>query len=80
MVTAADGKNIWLVGGGELVGKFHDQRLLDEIIVQITAVTLGSGAPLLPRRITTPPLKLLSARVFGEAFAELRYKVRYAEK
>jgi dihydrofolate reductase len=45
MTEAASGKNIWLVGGGELVGQFHDYGLLDEIIVQIASVTLGGGAP-----------------------------------
>ena len=40
--------NLWLVGGGELVGQFYDAGLLDEIIVQIGSVTLGSGKPLLP--------------------------------
>jgi dihydrofolate reductase len=75
MAEAAAGKNIWLVGGGELVGQFHDYGLLDEIIVQIAPVTLGGGAPLLPRAITTPPLRLISATTHGAAFAELRYKV-----
>lgn len=68
-------QNIWVVGGGELVGQFYDAGLLDELIVQIAAVTLGRGAPLLPRRIVTPPLRLISARSFGESFAELRYEV-----
>lgn len=75
MLSRAGDKNIWLVGGGDLVGQFHDQGLLDEVIVTIASVTLGSGAPLLPRRIVTPPLKLSSANVYGSAFAELRYEV-----
>lgn len=75
MIAVAGSKNIWLVGGGDLVGQFHDQGLLDEVIVQIASVTLGSGAPLLPRKIATPPLKLLSATVYGNAFAELHYEV-----
>jgi dihydrofolate reductase len=75
MTEASSGKNIWLVGGGELVGQFHDYGLLDEIIVQIASVTLGGGAPLLPRAIATPPLRLVSAKAMGDAFAELRYEV-----
>lgn len=75
MRAAAGDKNIWLMGGGDLVGQFHDQGLLDEVIVQIASVTLGNGAPLLPRKITTPPLKLLSATAYGNSFAELRYEV-----
>ncbi len=78
MRAAAGDKNIWLVGGGELVGQFHDHGLLDEIFVSVASVTLGGGAPLLPRRITTPPLKLLSAAPRGESFVEVHYEVRHS--
>lgn len=77
MRDAADGKNIWLVGGGDLVGQFHDHGLLDELIVTIASVTLGAGAPLLPRAIVTPPMRLLSSTTFGEAFIQLRYAVSH---
>jgi dihydrofolate reductase len=75
MRDVVGGKNIWLVGGGDLVGQFHDAGLLDEIIVQIGSVTLGSGKPLLPRQIAFQPLKLTSVRQCGTGFAELRYDV-----
>ena len=75
MQRAAGGKNVLIVGGGGLVGQFHDAGLLDEIIVQVASVTLGAGKPLLPRSITSPPLKLVSAQRFGDGFAELRYRV-----
>jgi dihydrofolate reductase len=75
MRAAANGKNIWLVGGGELVGQFYDAGLLDELIVQVASVTLGAGRPLLPRQIAFPPLRLTSVRAFGAGFAELRYEV-----
>jgi dihydrofolate reductase len=51
MVEAAGGRNVWIVGGGDLAGQFGDAGLLDEVIVSIAPVTLGAGAPLLPRRI-----------------------------
>lgn len=76
MVKAADGKNVWLVGGGDLVGQFHEHRLLDEIILSVAPVTLASGAPLLPRRITTPPLKLANVQTRGDVFAVLTYEVQ----
>jgi dihydrofolate reductase len=75
MRAAATGKNIWLVGGGDLVGQFYDAGLLDELIVQVGSVTLGSGKPLLPRQIAFPPLRLIAVRQFGPGFAELRYEV-----
>jgi dihydrofolate reductase len=51
MTRAAGDRNIWIVGGGDLSGQFADAGLLDEVIVMIAPVTLGAGAPLLPRRI-----------------------------
>jgi len=75
MAAAAGGRNIWIVGGGELAGQFYDHRLLDELFVQVGSVTLGSGKPLLPRMITSPPLRLLSVRAVGSGFAELHYEV-----
>lgn len=76
MVAAAGGKNVWVVGGGELVGQFHDHGLLEEIIVTFAPVVLAGGAPLLPRRIVTPPLKLLSTKTFGGIFVSVKYEVQ----
>lgn len=75
MVKAAAGLNVWIVGGGELAGRFYDYGLLDELIVQVGSVTLGAGKPLLPRTIISPPLRLISASAVGTGFAELRYEV-----
>jgi dihydrofolate reductase len=51
MAAAAGDRNVWIVGGGDLTGQFADAGLLDEVIVMIAPVTLGAGAPLLPRRL-----------------------------
>jgi dihydrofolate reductase len=75
MREAAGEKNIWIVGGGDLAGQFHDAGLLDEIFVQIGSVTLGQGKPLFPRRLTSPSLRLVSVRQVGPGFAELQYEV-----
>jgi dihydrofolate reductase len=48
------------------VGQFHDAGLLDEIIVGMTPVTLGAGAPLLPRRITSKQLAFREAELIGQ--------------
>lgn len=66
MVREADGRNVWLVGGGELVGAFADRGLLDEILLGVQPVLLGAGAPLLPRRLTSKRLRLESARQDGQ--------------
>jgi dihydrofolate reductase len=75
MTQAAGDKNVWLVGGGDLVGQFADRHLLDEIIVSVAPVTLGSGAPLLPRRLDTSRLELVDV-ARNRQFAELRYRLR----
>ena len=71
MAEAADGKNLWVVGGGELAGQFADTGLLDEIIVYIASVTLGGGAPLLPRKLNLRLEELAQ----NKAFACARYSV-----
>ena len=75
MVDVAGNKNVWIVGGGELAGQFYDHGLIDELLVQVGSVTLGAGKPLLPRAITSPPLRLVSVRAVGTGFAELHYEV-----
>jgi dihydrofolate reductase len=74
MTEAANGKDIWLVGGGELVGVFADAGLLDEIRVSVAPVTLGAGAPLLPRVLASDRLTLRDVQRNGQ-FAELSYAV-----
>jgi dihydrofolate reductase len=59
-------RDIWVVGGGDLVGQFDDAGLLDEVHVGLTPVTLGSGAPLLPRRITSGRMRFREARQTGQ--------------
>jgi dihydrofolate reductase len=74
MRAAAD-RNIWLVGGGDLVGQFADRSLLDELLVGIAPVTLGGGAPLLPRRLTAADLELVDVSR-DKQFARLTYRLR----
>ncbi|HET6562079.1 MAG TPA: dihydrofolate reductase family protein [Marmoricola sp.] len=76
MVEAAGDRNVWLVGGGELVGQFLDADLLDELIVSVTPMLLGRGAPLLPRR-RTQAMRLLSATPSpADTFVHLHYTLR----
>jgi dihydrofolate reductase len=71
MRAAAGERNVWVVGGGDLAGQFADAGLLDEVWVQYAPVTLGAGAPLLPRRIELRLIEL--AR--NADFACARYDV-----
>lgn len=70
MVDAAEGKDLWVVGGGDLVGQFADVGMLDEVIAYIAPVTLGAGKPILPRRLD---LELLEA-TRNKSFIAARYR------
>ncbi|KOX08883.1 dihydrofolate reductase family protein [Nocardiopsis sp. NRRL B-16309] len=71
MVGAADGRDVWVVGGGRLAADLARLGLLDEVVVSIAPVSLGGGAPLLDGRVR---LRALEAKLLG-AFACLRYEV-----
>ena len=71
MATAADGRDLWVVGGGDLAAQFAAAGLLDEIVVSIAPVLLGAG-----RSLFTQPfdLRLVEQTVDG-AFLCARYEV-----
>lgn len=64
MTAAAGGKDLWIVGGGDLAGQFADADLLDEVWVQYAPVTLGSGAPVLPRALDLELIEVARNRAF----------------
>jgi dihydrofolate reductase len=66
LVAAAAGTDIWIIGGGDLVGQFDDAGLLDEVHLGMTPVTLGAGRPLLPRRITSSRMRFRTAQQSGQ--------------
>lgn len=75
-IKAAAGElDVWLVGGGDLVGQFLDIGALDELIISVAPATLTSGAPLLPRNVGADRLKLRQAAAQGQ-YAVLHYEVR----
>ena len=66
IVATIPDANIWVVGGGDLVGQFDDAGLLDEVHLGLTPVVLGAGAPLLPRRITAERMSFRSVVQSGQ--------------
>ncbi|XPP27742.1 MAG: dihydrofolate reductase family protein [Leucobacter sp.] len=69
--AAAAGRDVWVVGGGDLAGQFADANLLDELWVQFAPVTLGAGRSLLPRSLDLELLDTARNRDFVCA----RYRV-----
>lgn len=75
MLREARGRNVWIVGGGDLAAQFHDAGLLDELHVTYAPVALGAGAPLFPRHLAYPELELVSVNSYGGVFVQVRYRV-----
>jgi len=55
VVASAAGRDVWVVGGGDLAGQLADAGLLDDVVVSVAPVVLGAGRPLLPRRLQLRP-------------------------
>lgn len=71
----AHNKDIWVMGGGDLAGQFHDQGLLDELQIQTVAVFLNSGKKLFARRTETA-FKIKEICQRGETCVEVIYTTR----
>jgi len=67
------GKDIWLMGGGELIACFLDEQAIDEFVVSVVPVFIGDGIPLIGRRHRYNPLKLRSVERFEDGVVQLHY-------
>jgi dihydrofolate reductase len=70
------GKDIWLMGGGELIASFLDEQAIDEFVISVAPVFIGDGIPLIARRHRHVPLELLSSERFEDGLVQSRYRVQ----
>jgi len=75
MLQAANDRNLWVVGGGNVASQFADAGLLDDVIVTVVPVVLGEGKPLFDRRLPGGPMQLEGTRIFDSGMVELRYSM-----
>jgi dihydrofolate reductase len=75
LLDAADGGNVWVVGGGNVASQYADAGLLDEVIATVVPVVLGNGKPLFDRRLHAGPMRLVGTRAFDTGMVELRYSI-----
>ena len=70
------GKDIWLMGGGEIIASFLDEQTIDEFVISVAPVFIGEGIPLIARRHRHVPLNLLSTERFEDGLIQLHYRVQ----
>jgi len=74
-LTQSIGKDVWLLGGGEIVSVLLNAGLVDEIILSIHPIILGTGIPLLRNIQKEVNLKLENSLSFESGLMQLCYKV-----
>jgi len=70
------GKDIWLMGGGELIASFLDEHAIDEFVISVVPVFIGDGIPLIARRHRHVPLELRKTEPFEDGLVQLHYHVQ----
>ena len=74
-LRATPGKQIWMMGGGELIASFLDVGEIDEFDIHVIPVLIGEGIPLIAPRHRDVPLRLLASQQFPDGVVRLRYEV-----
>ena len=69
------GKDIWLMGGGEVIASFLDAHAIDEFVISVVPVFIGEGIPLIAPRHRHVPLELQSVERFEDGLVQLHYRV-----
>jgi dihydrofolate reductase len=70
------GKDIWMMGGGDIIGSFLDEGAIDEFFISVVPTFIGEGIPLLGPRHRHVPLRSLSVRRFPDGVVQLHYRVQ----
>ena len=76
-LRAQSGKDIWLMGGGELFRFLLEMDAVDTIEVSVIPVLLGGGVPLLPPPAQRTKLSLSDHRIYRSGQLSLIYDVQH---
>jgi dihydrofolate reductase len=72
-LRSTPGKNIWMMGGGELIASFLDAGEIDEFDIHIIPTLIGEGIPLVAPRHRDIDLRLLATKKYPDGVVRIRY-------
>jgi len=72
-IRKTPGKNIWLMGGGELIREFLKEDLVDELYLGLVPVLIGEGIPLFPSGFPQREFDLIENKSYSQGMIALRY-------
>ncbi len=75
-IRKSPGKNIWLMGGGEIARDFLKADLVDELYLGVVPVLLGEGIPLFPSGFPQRDFELVENKTYSKGLISLKYKRR----
>ena len=79
-LKAQTGKDIWLIGGGQINTLLFNAHLIDELYVFIMPIVLSSGIELFETLPIEQQLELVETKTYPTGVVELRYKVFEGEQ
>jgi dihydrofolate reductase len=68
-------RDLWLVGGGELIQQFISHHLIDEFRLFVHPIILGEGIPLFLKQSERTNLTFEGSQSFPSGLVELRYRL-----
>jgi len=75
-IRAKPGKDIWLVGGGEMVREFLQRKLVNEIGISIHPRLLGDGVALYAQPYPETELQLVRSKAHPNGLLQVFYRVK----
>ena len=71
------GKDVWMMGGGGVIGSFLDAGELDEFIIHVIPIFIGEGIPLIAPHKRNVELSLLSPpHAYQDGVVRMHYGVK----
>ena len=75
-IINSKGKDIWLFGGAGLISSLMNMHLVDEIILAVHPVILGSGKPLFKEINERTWLTLTEHKIYSTGLVMLTYSIK----
>ncbi len=75
-LKSKSGKDIWLIGGGQINTEFLNNGFIDELLIRIAPIVIGEGLPLFANKPGEEIFKLIKTETFSTGIIQLTYQPR----
>ncbi len=75
-LKSKNGKDIWLIGGGQINTEFLNKGLIDELLIRIVPIVIGEGLTLFANKPDEKIFELITSEAFSTGVVQLTYRPR----